>query len=627
MRQAFLAMAVLTMTGVAAQPAQKPYVIETVSSHADRVSGGDVLVKITYDPLGQIGPLAITLNNADATGQFRPGSEPNTLIGLVRGLTVGSNVLRVMGKSTTGVRDESLTVKNYDIKGPIVSGPHQVPFICQTASFNLPAGLGNLGQPIDADCSVTTRIHYLYRSTAGGAFRQLPSTTSLPADVAMTTTLEGKTVPFVVRLETGTVNRGIYQSVVLHDPTSEGVPTPISPPKAWNKRLLAIHGTGCPGGWYIQGPRQGEDPVSNTYIPRLGEGWGIFINTLQFGANNCNPLLAGETAMMSKERVIETFGVPYYTISIGGSGGAVVTQDVADAFPGLFDGAIPRATFPDSFSIANAASDARLLTNYLILKNPSGWTDAQKVAVSGYAGMQAFLDDANESARVDPIPGRIDFPKYEMAQWNSAVPVELRYHPTTNPTGPRPTIYDAGRNVYGVDSATGFARRPWDNVGVQYGLQSLNSGFISVKQFLDVNEFVGGFDIDANYVPNRTSADLGALKRIYQSGLTLNGGGGLATIPGTRWRRLQRHERPPLCRIPLRGAGAHAAGERRHRQPHHVARARPGGSQLAGDGALGRGDQGRPLKHRTARKGSQEQASRCRRWLLEHLHEPTDFYR
>ena len=101
----------------------------------------------------------------------------------------------------------------------------------------------------------------------------------------------------------------------------------------------------------------------------------------------------------------------------------------------------------------------------------------------------------------------------------------------TNPTGARPTVYDVSRNLYGVDPATGFARRPWDNVGVQYGLQTLNAGVISVKQFLDLNEFIGGYDNDANYVPNRTVGDLGALTRMQQGGAFLNGGGGLSTIP------------------------------------------------------------------------------------------------
>src|SRR4030095_298559 len=319
LRTTLVAMAALVVTSVGAQTA--PYVIETISTHADRVSGGDVLVKFTYNPVGQIGPLVIKLNDVDRTGQFRAGSAPNTMIGLVKGVAVGPNTLRVVGKSTTGIRDQSLQITNYDIKGPIISGPYQTPFICQTANFNLPAGLGNLGAPLDTNCSIATRIDYLYMSTAGGAFRSMPNTTTLPADVAMTTTLEGKRVPFVVRLETATINRGIFQSVVLHDPTTEAAPHPVfSPPKAWNRGLIHTHGGGCPGGWYIQGASQGTNPVTGANITRLGEGWAIILNSLTPPAVNCNALLGAETAMMGKEHWIETFGVPNYTITLGSSG-------------------------------------------------------------------------------------------------------------------------------------------------------------------------------------------------------------------------------------------------------------------------------------------------------------------
>jgi hypothetical protein len=73
--------------------------------------------------------------------------------------------------------------------------------------------------------------------------------------------------------------------------------------------------------------------------------------------------------------------------------------------------------------------------------------------------------------------------------------------------------------------------RTYDNVGVQYGLSALNSGAISVTQFLDLNASVGGFDTDANPVSSRTVGDSGAILRANQSGLLLNGGGGLSAIP------------------------------------------------------------------------------------------------
>ena len=47
-------------------------------------------------------------------------------------------------------------------------------------------------------------------------------------------------------------------------------------------------------------------------------------------------------------------------------------------------------------------------------------------------------------------------------------------------------------NIYGTDE-TGFARSPWDNVGVQYGLAAVKSGAITPEQFLDLNANVGSW--------------------------------------------------------------------------------------------------------------------------------------
>jgi hypothetical protein len=47
-------------------------------------------------------------------------------------------------------------------------------------------------------------------------------------------------------------------------------------------------------------------------------------------------------------------------------------------------------------------------------------------------------------------------------------------------------------NIYGEDEH-GFARTPWDNVGVQYGLSALTSGAITPDQFLDLNANVGSW--------------------------------------------------------------------------------------------------------------------------------------
>ena len=54
------------------------------------------------------------------------------------------------------------------------------------------------------------------------------------------------------------------------------------------------------------------------------------------------------------------------------------------------------------------------------------------------------------------------------------------------------TRWDDLRNVYGVDP-DGFAKVPWDNVGVQYGLRALKDGNITPAQFLKLNATVGSW--------------------------------------------------------------------------------------------------------------------------------------
>jgi hypothetical protein len=508
--------------------------IRVLSSAPHLVSGGSALLSVTMDDEVARRGYRVFVGTRDVTALFAPAGGPN-VVGLVDGLTVGENVVEVRRKQGGEYPIASLKLRNWPIEGPIVSGPHQTPFFCQTDAFVLPDG-SKLGPALDANCSVTTRVHYLYKTATGTTLKPMTVPGPLPADVGTTTTIEGKTVPFVVRIETGTVDRGIYQSAVLHDPSTESAPTPLAPPKAWNRRLVAIEGFGCPGGWYIQGASEGNLSIAGfdftlLSLTRLGEGYAMFANTLHHASNNCNAVLASEAVMMSKEQFIKRHGVPAFTVSAGCSGGSYGSAQPADRIPRLFDGVMLLCTFPDPLAIAFTGSDGHLLTNFLYATNPGVFSDAQIAAITGHKGVKAFTDAANQSGRTDPVPNRVDFPGYVSAPFNAIVPIGLRYDPVANPHGIRGTVYDAAKNVYGIDPATGFALRPFDNVGVQYGLQALNTGAISVNQFILINQKVGGYDNDANYVPQRTVGSAGAMRRGQQGGMQLGGNGGLARIP------------------------------------------------------------------------------------------------
>jgi hypothetical protein len=79
-----------------------------------------------------------------------------------------------------------------------------------------------------------------------------------------------------------------------------------------------------------------------------------------------------------------------------------------------------------------------------------------------------------------------------MNPWYGQAPNQQLYEPQSDIAAIRWTHYDDLRNVYGVDSS-GAARPTWDNVGVQYGLQSLKAGRITPAEFLHLNWHVGGW--------------------------------------------------------------------------------------------------------------------------------------
>ena len=94
----------------------------------------------------------------------------------------------------------------------------------------------------------------------------------------------------------------------------------------------------------------------------------------------------------------------------------------------------------------------------------------------------------------------------------------------------RCTLQDGNVNVLGTDPQTGYAYRPVDNVGVQYGLKALNAGTITVDQFLDLNQQVGGYDVNGDPVAARTAGPTQAFVNAYAKG-GVDEGGALWNVP------------------------------------------------------------------------------------------------
>lgn len=475
---------------VAATPggARDELAIEVVSGRADLVSGGDALIGLTGAALDG---MQVDVDGRDVTDAFVV-TDSGRVMGLVDGLAPGENVVTAVRPDGIGA---SLTITNHAIGGPLFSGPQLEPWICTTAAHGL-------GDPVDEQCNGETIHWFVYKSAVTGRFQDYdPESPPDDGQVATTTTDEGETVPYIVRRERGTANRGIYDLAVLWKP---GEPwTPWAPQSQWNHKVGLTYGSGCAPGYSQASP---EDPMIDDFI---GRGFVVGASSIAKFGNACNMALAAESAVMLKERITETLGPIRYTIGNGCSGGAEAQHTIAESYPGLLDGIRPECTFADGWTPAlYSKADCYLLEHYLTEVSPHLWTvPAQRDAVIGHPESQCLEMGALGSAPQDWDP---------TTGCNASG--EGFYDPVDNPIGTRCTLQDHHRNVLGTRESDGFANGIIDHVGIQWGLQALYDGMITVEQFLDLNENIGGFDIDFQFQPERSVADLKGLENFYRSG-------------------------------------------------------------------------------------------------------------
>jgi hypothetical protein len=291
----------------------------------------------------------------------------------------------------------------------------------------------------------------------------------------------------------------------------------------WNGRLVYTFAGGC-GGGHHQGLLV---DLLTDYEPLLAQGYALATSSLNYPQNTCDDKISAETTSMVKEHFIKEYGEPDHTIGIGQSGGAASVYLIAQDYPGILDGIIAYSSAPDIISsVIPAFSDCSLL-QHAVDGSKFPWTEAQKTAISGYATWQACTSVATWFARF----GWLD-PK----SCDPSLSKEAIYDAISNPTGTRCTYYDNSVNVFGRDPKTGFARRTLDNVGIQYGLVAFRTGQISVDQFIELNERVGGFDANGQIIPERSNADPVALLAAYRFGELVTGKS-LGNVPIIDWNR------------------------------------------------------------------------------------------
>ena len=494
----------------AAKPHGKKLHIQVLSNRPELVSAGDALVAVRLPKGVRAKPVRVRVGNKNVTKSFSRRTN-GRYEGLVTNLPLGRSVLRA---KAPGARKARLRVVNHPNGGPDFSGPQVQPWVCQATA-------------VDEQCNQPATYEFRYQSTAGGLQPYDPD--NPPSDVAMTTTDNGETVPFIVRTETGYQDRDQYEISVLYNPEKGWRPWRSQP--QFNHKLLITHGASCgidhktgeaPSTTSDTAGVPGAPGAGSSPTTALGLGYAVMSTALDNAGHNCSMVTQAESLVMAKERLVEQYGELRYTIGTGCSGGSLAQQQIANAYPGIYQGILPQCSFPDAWSTGNQLVDYHLTREYF--ENPAGWQPGvlwDPVSIAAVQGHPNYinsiiLDSLYFTAVGDP------------ANPCAGVSDEERYS-ASNPGGVRCTLADVMISVFGPRPSDGFAGRPLDNVGVQYGLDALKSGAISKAQFLDLNVKIGGADINAAPTAERTPADEPALLNANRSG-SINDGSNLDQV-------------------------------------------------------------------------------------------------
>ncbi|AKJ27419.1 DUF6351 family protein [Caldimonas brevitalea] len=576
-----LARRLLTCTAVAALAAcggsgstrrdAEPQALEihTLSNRADLISGGDVHAEVVLPQGAAATGLKVDVGGRDVSDRFAVRAD-GRVTGVLTGLAEGANVVTA---TLEGQRSATLTITNHRRSGPVYSGEPIRPFVCATptpqgATADRPATQpSGLSGTADANCEIATETKLYYRTTTPGCSPTLPDphatvpygaatppaqpspqpnlcfkpydpAAPAPADLASTTTDHGVTVPYVVRVERGTLNRGIYDIAVLFDPARPW--SADTPQPQWNGKLYYQFGssTGQPRR-QVRPQAQWTSAANDNALQR---GHMVVMNSMTDSATNSNRVLMAETVMMMKEHIADRYGPIAYTMGTGCSGGSINANMNASIAPGQLDGFTIACAYPDSETTTLEVNDCVVLVEayqkpqWLDLMAAGGLSAAQvnakKAAINGHpdqSGCHGWYNAFGSNGKVGNYVQRVVVsPDGTLAAPgapvnNCQLPANQVYDPVANPGGARCSAWDWAASVWGKPAATGRAYDTRDNTGVQYGLKALLSGVLTAEEFVTLNEIVGGVDKDANLQATRSVADPQALDIAYRSGIVLSG--------------------------------------------------------------------------------------------------------
>jgi len=589
MKSSFLALGAILLATAQAGEEPSNFEIATLSNRADLISGGDALVEVRVPKTVPLHQVRLLLNGRDVAAAFRTDAAARIMRGVLTGLVQGQNeFLADSNGRGEGRPRASLTITNHAIGGPVLLGSQTQPWVCATPTPAIDPATGALSNAsglttvaIDAQCNIATEYKLFYRTKIAGCTTGLPDPVPVPPPpapqpasncfqpytsnvspdlVATTTTTAGLMVPYIVRVERGTINRGIYDIAVLFDPAQPW--SALAPQPQWDGKVVYTFGasTGQPRLQFRSEQNWADDAA-------LSRGFMVVDNSLTDSFFNSNRVLNAETLMMMKEHIVDAYGEIKYTLGNGCSGGSIQQNTAASIFPGLLDGIQPSCDYPDSITTGMEVGDCVLLVNFyagpewtsLMSGNTQTQIDAKKTAINGHLdhrGCQSWNNSFGFNNKpgnyvptlvINPTTGAIA--PVGAPRNNCRLPAARVYDPVGNPSGTRCGDPDLSAAVWGTTAgiAPGSTRalQTGDNVGIQYGLGALLAGAITSEEFVTLNERIGGVDADSNRTAAvvttgaapRSMADLPALDIAYRAGIVSSGAnlGKLPIIDSRGW--------------------------------------------------------------------------------------------
>src|SRR4051794_16503049 len=406
------------LAGVSSATSPGDVRIATLSTRADLVSGHDVLIRVTT-PGASPSSARITLNGRDVTRTFRANSNGNGL-GLLTGLHVGRNVVQATLRDGRGAR---LAIVDHPLGGPVINGPQIKPWTCGNGSKS-------------PKCYQKPTYSYSYVDQTGNTQSYDPSSPPPASFIKSTTTTDGVTVPFIYRTETGYIDRDQYSITALWQPKKKW--TGWAPQKQFNHRMVITHGASCDEQY------QSADAPDTTDQGIVGAGFVVISNALDNAGHNCNLIVQAESLLMTKEYAIDQYGTLRWTIGSGCSGGSLVQHQVANAYPGIYQGLTPQCSFTDVWSSAMQYEEYYFGLQYL--ENPMRWDPGVTYDADATT---AFFDHPNPA---NPVTFTSVIPNSgEPTRSCTGVPDDQVYDENTNPKGVRCTLQDYMVNAFGRD--------------------------------------------------------------------------------------------------------------------------------------------------------------------------------